>query len=84
MSEMSESALPSASPAKWPTSVIRAGAILIVLVALPYAVFDLDRFFVPKELVLHLTALLTGLVLLGAPASSPAGPPGRRRSIIAA
>ena len=35
----------------------RSGAIATVLVALPYKAFDLDRYFVPKELALHLTAL---------------------------
>lgn len=34
------------------------GATAVVLVALPYKVFELDRYFVPKELVLHLTAVL--------------------------
>jgi O-antigen ligase len=62
---VSESASPSleASPAKWPVSVVRVGALAAVLAAVPYAVFDLDRFFVPKELALHLTALLAGLAL---------------------
>ncbi len=40
-----------------------AGAILVVLVATPYKIFDLDRFLAPKELALHAAAL--GLVLLG-------------------
>lgn len=40
-----------------------AGAILVVLAAAPYKIFDLDRFLAPKELVLHATAL--GLVLMG-------------------
>ena len=39
------------------------GAILVVLAAAPYKIFDLDRFLAPKELVLHAAAL--GLVLLG-------------------
>jgi len=42
--------------------VVQAGAIAVVLVALPNAAFDLDRFLVPKELVLHLTAVLAGLL----------------------
>ncbi|HUQ83268.1 MAG TPA: O-antigen ligase family protein [Gemmatimonadaceae bacterium] len=40
------------------------GAIAIVLLSLPYKAFDLDRFFVPKELVLHATALFAGLMVL--------------------
>ena len=44
--------------------VLQAGAIAVVLVAAPYKTFDLDRFFVPKELVLGITALLaSGLCL---------------------
>ena len=37
---------------------------MVVLAAAPYKVFELDRFFVPKELALHLTALLASLALL--------------------
>lgn len=40
-----------------------AGAIAVVLAAAPYRNFDLDRFFAPKELVLH--AVTLALVLLG-------------------
>ena len=40
------------------------GAFAVVLVALPYKAFDLDRFFVPKELALHVTAAVTGLIAL--------------------
>ena len=38
--------------------VLQAGALAVVLASAPYKVFELDRFFVPKELVLHVTALL--------------------------
>ncbi len=38
------------------------GAITVVLAAAPYPIFDLDRFFAPKELVLH--AVTLALVLL--------------------
>src|SRR5436190_7576349 len=44
--------------------VIVIGAIAVVLVASPRAIFDLDRFLVPKELVLHLTAAIAGLLTL--------------------
>lgn len=44
--------------------VLQAGALLVVAAALPYKQFDLDRFFVPKELVLHAVALLATLVLV--------------------
>ena len=42
--------------------VLQAGAIAVVLVAAPYKTFDLDRFFVPKELVLGVTALLASVL----------------------
>jgi O-antigen ligase len=46
--------------------VIQAGALATVLVAAPYKVFDLDRYFVPKELVLVAAATLAGAIALGA------------------
>jgi O-antigen ligase len=45
-------------------SVIQAGVILAVIVALPYKVFELDRYFVPKELVLHAAALIIAVMLV--------------------
>jgi hypothetical protein len=47
---------------------IGAGALASVLLVLPYRSFDLDRFFAPKELALHASALVAGLAAL---ASSP-------------
>jgi O-antigen ligase len=44
---------------------LQLGALAVVLAAATYRVFELDRFFVPKELVLHLTALVAGLLVLG-------------------
>jgi O-antigen ligase len=41
--------------------VVQAGAIAVVLAALPYKTFDLDRYFVPKELVLHITATIAAI-----------------------
>ena len=40
--------------------VLQLGTLLVVLLAAPYKQFDLDRFFVPKELALHVTALGLG------------------------
>lgn len=45
-------------------SLLVLGGLLIVLVALPYKRFDLDRYFVPKELVLHACAWLTALLCI--------------------
>jgi O-antigen ligase len=44
--------------------VLQLGAIAVVLVATATRTFDLDRFLVPKELVLHVTALLAGAFTL--------------------
>ena len=43
--------------------VVQAGAIAVALIATTHRLFELDRYFVPKELVLHLTACLAGLLL---------------------
>jgi len=44
--------------------VLIIGALTVVLLSLPYKAFDLDRFFVPKELALHATAAISGLIVL--------------------
>lgn len=46
--------------------IIQAGAVAVVLVVTTLNVFELDRFFVPKELVLHVTACLAALFALRA------------------
>ena len=46
--------------------VMQLGSIAVVLVVAVLHAFELDRFFVPKELALHLTAVLAGLLTLGA------------------
>jgi O-antigen ligase len=49
------------SSARW---VIVVAAFAVVLAAAPYKLFDLDRFFVPKELVLNAAALIAALLVL--------------------
>src|SRR5579872_6811088 len=44
--------------------LVQLGTVAIVLASLPYKPFDLDRYFVPKELVLHCCALLAALCCL--------------------
>src|SRR3954467_6081287 len=51
---------PPAAP-KTSRVLLQVGAIAVVFAASPTRAFDLDRFLAPKELVLHLTALLAGL-----------------------
>ena len=51
--------------ADWMTlGALIIGALAVVLLSLPYKAFDLDRFFVPKELALHATAAVSGLIVL--------------------
>lgn len=45
-------------------AVLAAGALAVVLAVLPSALFDLDRFTVPKEVALLVAALVAGTVLL--------------------
>jgi O-antigen ligase len=40
------------------------GAFGVVLVVAPFRAFELDRFFLPKEVVLHATALLVALLVI--------------------
>ena len=55
---------PTALPERTAARVLQLGAIAVVLMAAPYKLFDLDRFFVPKELALHVTALLAVVLCL--------------------
>jgi O-antigen ligase len=50
---------------RWALRAMQIGAIAVVLVASTDRAFELDRFFVPKELTLHLTALLVGILAAG-------------------
>ena len=43
---------------------LELGALAAVLASLPYKLFDLDRFFVPKELALILAAMLACVMLI--------------------
>ena len=59
--------MPSATPPRGDRvalRIVQLGALAVVLVALPYKAFDLDRYFVPKELALHATALIAALACL--------------------
>ena len=44
--------------------VLQVGAIAVVVAAAVYKQFELDRFFIPKELVLHVAATLAALCCL--------------------
>jgi O-antigen ligase len=44
---------------------LQLGALAVVLVALPYKAFDLDRYFMPKELVLQVCAGVAAVLCLG-------------------
>jgi O-antigen ligase len=45
-------------------TLLQLGAVAVVLAASPYKQFDLDRYFVPKELVLHVVAATTAFILV--------------------
>ncbi|HSJ29907.1 MAG TPA: O-antigen ligase family protein [Longimicrobiales bacterium] len=45
---------------------LQIGAIAVVLAAVTWKEYELDRFYVPKELVLHVTAVVAGLAGLRA------------------
>jgi O-antigen ligase len=49
--------MPETTPDRGALRVLQSGALAIVLAAATYKLFELDRYFVPKELALHLTAL---------------------------
>lgn len=51
--------------------ILQAGALAVVLAVSTLTLFDLDRFFVPKELVLHAAALLAGLFAMRAIGRAP-------------
>src|SRR4051812_43620276 len=42
--------------------ILQVGAVAVVLAALPFRLFELDRFFVPKEVALHATATLVAVL----------------------
>jgi hypothetical protein len=46
--------------------VVQTGAIAVVLAVTTFHAFELDRFFVPKELALHVAAALAGLLAIRA------------------
>ena len=51
-------------PERVAAGVLMLGAFVIVLAALPYKTFDLERFYVPKELALFATAAAAAVCLL--------------------
>ena len=55
---------PPSRPARLALRVVQIGAMAVVVVVAALHVFELDRFFIPKELVLHLTALIAGLLVV--------------------
>ena len=45
-------------------AILVLGAFGVVLVVAPFRAFELDRFFLPKEVVLHATALLVAILVI--------------------
>ena len=48
-------------------AILSIGVIAVMLVALSFKVFELDRYFVPKELVLNAAALMLVAVAVARP-----------------
>lgn len=61
---MDSSLRPASGADRVAAAVLVVGALLVVLAALPYRTFDLDRFFVPKELVLAVTTATLAVALI--------------------
>lgn len=57
---------PSPRPPRAALRVVQLGALAVIVAVATLHVFELDRFFIPKELVLHVTAALAGLLALRA------------------
>jgi O-antigen ligase len=51
-------------PERVAAAVLMVGAFAVVLAALPFKAFDLERFYVPKELALFVTAAAAAVFLL--------------------
>lgn len=49
---------------RFAAAVVSLGLIAAVVIALPHKPFELDRYFVPKELVLHVVALILIVAVL--------------------
>jgi len=46
------------------TLLLQLGIVAVVVAVLPFKVFELERYFVPKELVLHVVALAVAVLFL--------------------
>jgi O-antigen ligase len=46
------------------TFLLQLGLLAVVVAALPYKLFELDRYFVPKELALHAVAIIFAIILV--------------------
>jgi len=44
--------------------LLQLGLVAVIIAAAPYKLFELDRYFVPKELVLHVVALVIAVILV--------------------
>src|SRR5205814_6061893 len=46
------------------TILLQLGLLAVVVAALPYKIFELDRYFVPKELILNAVAIIFAVILV--------------------
>ncbi len=54
----------SGMPRRPTTALLAIGLVAVVFAVLPYRIFELDRYFVPKELVLHVVALFVAVLMV--------------------
>ena len=58
-------AAPRAGSDRLALRTLQFGAVAVPLAVTSYKVFELDRFFLPKELVVHLCAAICAVLCLG-------------------
>jgi len=56
--------VPASRAERLAAALLILGAFAVVLVVVPHRTFELDRFFLPKEVVLHATALVVALLII--------------------
>ena len=56
--------VPASRAERLAAAILIAGAFAVVLAVVPHRTFELDRFFLPKEVVLHATAALVALLVI--------------------
>ena len=56
--------MPASRAERLAALLLIVGAFAVVLIVVPFRAFELDRFFLPKEMLLHATALVVALLVI--------------------